>query len=92
MSARANCSPADVLTRLESQVEEDINKRIALMSDSEKKYGIRFHFQRDRNQFSVWVLRNEERIGYAVFKTAPDGISVSYSGAPELIGILTVTL
>jgi hypothetical protein len=91
VSARAKCSPVEAFTHLESQVEEDINKRTALMSDSEKKYRIRFHFQREQNQFSVWVVRDEERIGYAVFKSIQDGISVSYWGAPDLIGILTLS-
>ena len=92
VTERAKCSPTDVLLQLESQAEEDIKKRNDLLTDSEKKYRVRFHFQRDRNQFSVWVLRDSERLGHASFQAAPDGIKVTYiDPQPELIGTLTLS-
>jgi hypothetical protein len=92
ITARAKCSPTDVLLQLESQTEEDIKKRNELSTDSEKKYGVRFHFQRDLNQFSVWTLRDSERLGYASFQAAPEGIRVIYiDPQPELIGTLTLS-
>jgi hypothetical protein len=78
ITARAKCSPTDVLLQLESQTEEDIKKRNDLLTDSEKKYHVRFHIQRDLNQFSVWTLRDSERLGYAIFRADREGIRVGW--------------
>jgi hypothetical protein len=92
VTARAKCSPNDVLLQLESQTEEDIKKRNDLLTDSEKKYRVRFHFQRELNHFSVWTLRDSERLGYASFRADPEGIRVTYVDPhPELIGTLTLS-
>jgi hypothetical protein len=61
VTARAKCSPTDVLLQLESKTEEDINKRNDLLTDSERRYRVSFRFQRDLNHFSVWTFRDSER-------------------------------
>jgi hypothetical protein len=92
ITARAKCSPTDVLCQLESQTEEDIKKRNDLLTDLEKKYRVRFHFQRDLNQFSVWAMRDSERLGYAGFRADPEGIRVTYVDPhPDLVGTLTLS-
>ena len=92
VTERAKCSPKSILLKLESQIEEDIKKRNAVLSDSEKMYRVRFHFQRDLNQFSVWTLRDQERLGFAAFRSSPEGITVTYvDPQPELVGILTLS-
>jgi hypothetical protein len=92
VTARAKCSPIDVLHHLESQIEKDITTRNELLTDSEKKHLVRFHFQRDLTKFSVWVFRDSERVGYADFRADPEGIRVAYVEPNSvLIGTLTLS-
>jgi len=92
VTARAKCSPSEVFARLESQVEDDIRKRNEVLTESEQRQGVKFHFQRDRNQFSVWTLHDKERVGYAAFQIIADGIKVIYlDPLPSLVGTLTLS-
>jgi hypothetical protein len=44
VTARAKCSPTDVLHHLESQIEKDISTRNELLTDSEKSIALGSNF------------------------------------------------
>jgi hypothetical protein len=92
VNARERCTPLDVLHDLEVKVEKDVEKRNALLSESEKQYEVKFKFSSDLNQFFVEVERSTERVERVRFRPLVDGIEVTYlESETSFIGTLTLS-
>jgi hypothetical protein len=91
ISARSACSPSQIFQKLRLQIENDVKKRIEIMTDTEKAK-CRFFTDYDPGRLSVMV--EGERLNEGViFSRSPAGVEVRDSESNSLIheGILTLS-
>ncbi len=91
ISARADCSPTQAFMKLRVQIQDDLTKRVAGMSDQEKS---KYSFKIVNQDWEFWVSVEGPYIEKGItFRRTSAGINVHDASSDKLLfqGILTLS-